>query len=130
MATIAIVDDDEDIGLLLKTFLEEKGFKVWRALDLNQFFGLIRGNKPDLVIMDIQMPGGSGITAIKKLRQDPETQELPVIIMSAMPMDLQKQWVADCSAHVRHLQKPVEFKDLMKEITDALGSPGQDPGLA
>jgi two-component system phosphate regulon response regulator PhoB len=128
MATLAIVDDDESIGFLLKSFFEEKGFKVWRALDLNQFFGLIRDNKPDLVIMDIQMPGGSGVMAVKALRKSPDTKDVPVIMLSAMPMDMQKQWLADCGGTVRFAQKPVDLPGLLQQVNELLQPPGADPG--
>jgi len=120
MATIAIVDDDENISLMLKDFLERKGFKVWLALDPSQFSVLLKDNKPDLVIMDIQMPGGNGITAVKNLRKSPDTKDIPVIILSAMPLTLQRQWLADTTSGVRHLEKPADLMRLLKDVNEML----------
>jgi len=128
MAKIAIVDDDESIALAIKDFLENEGFEAWHALDLNQFFALIRDNRPDLVIMDIQMPGGSGVTAIKNLQKSTDLAAIPVITLSAMPLAMQKQWLTGSPTTVRYMEKPMDLKSLLKEIKELLSEGGQGSG--
>ncbi|MFA5140776.1 MAG: response regulator [Elusimicrobiota bacterium] len=120
METIAIVDDDDEVAGLLKEFLESKGFKVWRTLDANQFMALVKGNAPDLVIMDLQMPGVSGVTAAKSLRSDPATKGIPIVVLSAMPRDLQTKWFFGMGEGIGFVEKPVDFPELMRTIEGLL----------
>jgi DNA-binding response OmpR family regulator len=87
VSTVLVVDDDEDVGQLMQDFLEAQGFKVLRAFDGRAALALHRDEEIDCVLLDIMMPGMSGIDVLRRLRT---TSEVPVIIVSARMEDSDK----------------------------------------
>ena len=81
--TILVVDDFDDTRLLLKTWLEKKGFKVVQAENGNQAVAVAWEVRPDLVIMDIEMPELDGLAATRKIRAMKELENVPVVAVSA-----------------------------------------------
>ena len=80
---ILIVDDEAAVADLIEAVLVGEGYTVAIARDGVQGILLARDWKPDLVLMDIMLPGIDGTTAIRRLKSDPETAELPIVAMSA-----------------------------------------------
>ncbi len=80
---ILIVEDQEDVAQLIDIVLKNEGYTVAIARDGAQGLMLARDWKPDLILMDIMLPGVDGGTLISRLRQEPETADLPIIAMSA-----------------------------------------------
>jgi CheY-like chemotaxis protein len=80
---------------------------------------LVRARKPDVVIMDINLPGISGIEAARRLRAWPETQQIPVIALSAAAMMRDAGRIQEAGFH-RHLTKPVMVDDLARVLTELL----------
>jgi CheY-like chemotaxis protein len=80
---------------------------------------LIRARRPDVVIMDIHLPGIGGIEATRRLKQWPETQSIPVIALSAAAMVRDAARVRDVSFH-RHLTKPVQVDELTHVLRELL----------
>lgn len=83
MKRILVVDDESSIRRLLKVALTGRGFEVLEAEDGLQGLGMIAAEKPDLVVLDVMMPGMTGHQVHDKLRQDPKTKELPILFLSA-----------------------------------------------
>lgn len=83
MARILLVDDDPDILELVRFNLEAAGWECLTAADGPQAWRLLEEERLDLAILDIMMPGVSGLEILKRLRHDPELQRLPVIILTA-----------------------------------------------
>ncbi len=83
MKRILVVDDESSIRRLLNVALTGRGFEVLEAEDGLQALGLIAAEKPDLVVLDVMMPGMTGHQVHDKLRQNPETKELPILFLSA-----------------------------------------------
>jgi two-component system, cell cycle response regulator DivK len=81
--TILIVEDTEDIRLLVKLMLEQKGFRVLEAADGKEAVELALEHKPDLIFMDLRMPVVDGFEATRRLRQLPETRKIPIVGLSA-----------------------------------------------
>ena len=81
--TILVVDDFDDTRLLLKTWLEKKGFNIVEAEDGNQAVNLAQQVRPDLIIMDMQMPELDGLAATRKIRSIRELDGIPVLAVSA-----------------------------------------------
>lgn len=81
---ILIVDDDKAMLTLTATFLSRNGFSLLQAYNGQQALQLLNTFTPDLVILDVMMPGINGIELCKRLRERTETQATPVIIMSAL----------------------------------------------
>jgi len=80
---ILVVDDERDIVELLSYNLEKEGFTVIKAYDGEEALKLVKAKKPDLVILDLMLPGIQGIEVCKTIRGNPETATLPVIMVTA-----------------------------------------------
>ena len=92
---ILVVDDEESIHLLYKEELEEEGYEVYSALDGEEALKKFDKLKPDLVILDINMPGMDGIEVLRQMKQ--ERPGVPVILSSAYPEYKQDlaSWASD-----------------------------------
>lgn len=82
-ARILIVEDQDDVAQLIEIVLRNEGYTVAIARDGAQGLILARDWKPDLILMDIMLPGVDGGRLISRLRKEPETQNLPIVAMSA-----------------------------------------------
>ena len=83
MKRILVVDDEPSIRRLLKVALTNRNFEVLEAEDGLQALGVVAAEKPDLVVLDVMMPGLTGHQVHDRLRQEPETKELPILFLSA-----------------------------------------------
>jgi CheY-like chemotaxis protein len=81
---IAVVDDDPDIVEVVKTLLKSKGYEVVTAPDGEDGLRLVRSTHPDLLILDLMMPKVSGLEVCRRLQEDPETRNIPIIVLSAI----------------------------------------------
>jgi CheY-like chemotaxis protein len=81
--TILVADDFEDMRTMLRLWLERLGFHVVEALDGEQAIEIARAKRPDLILMDIDMPQRSGISATYKIRKDPELRGIPIVAITA-----------------------------------------------
>jgi CheY-like chemotaxis protein len=81
---VVLVDDEEDIVLYLQTALEDAGFTALTASNASDGLRLIRMETPDLVCLDILMPGESGMSLYQKLRSDSALRNIPVLITSGL----------------------------------------------
>ena len=79
---VLIIDDSKTIVVALSRMLQPSGFLISEAYDGETGVAMARATKPQLVFLDIVMPGMNGFAALRALRRDPETQEIPVIMMS------------------------------------------------
>jgi CheY-like chemotaxis protein len=82
--TVVLVDDEEDIVLYLQTALEDAGFRALTASSAADGLELIRQAEPDVVCLDILMPGESGLSLYQRIRQDDQLQGIPVLLSSAL----------------------------------------------
>lgn len=108
---ILLADDEEDIKTVLKLFLENKGYEVITAFDGLDALDQVKREKPDLVLLDIMMPLVDGFEVCKKIKTDPETAEIPVIMLSAASHAEMVQKGIDLGA-VDYLVKPFEPEQL------------------
>ena|SRR5207248_6952022 len=79
---VLVAEDDVDILTLVLTVLEEAGFQVGSTMGENTL-GEVRKRKPDVILLDYQMPGMDGVTIARELRADPATRHIPVVAMTA-----------------------------------------------
>jgi len=112
---ILVVDDDEANRDLLGRRLERKGFRVTVAEGGRQALGLLAGGAADLVVLDVMMPGMSGLQVLKVIRETPELAELPVILATAR---FESQDVVDGldSGADDYITKPIDFPVLLARI--------------
>ncbi len=118
MAHILVVEDAEDIRLLMVDLLESMGHRVTEVADGLAGVKAAMSEKPDLIMLDLMMPGASGNSALKFLRGTPEIAHIPVLVVSAHSdvRQIAKSLGADA-----WLSKPVEIKQLRAEIEKLLG---------
>jgi twitching motility two-component system response regulator PilH len=79
---VLIIDDSKTIVVALSRMLQPSGYLISEAFDGESGVAMARASRPDLIFLDIVMPGMNGFAALRALRRDPETQEIPVIMMS------------------------------------------------
>ncbi|MCK5445291.1 MAG: response regulator [Rhodospirillaceae bacterium] len=119
MATILLIDDDENITQIMSLFLKGAGHKALIAQDASHGIATANSEHPDMILLDLAMPGISGVDAFKILKQNPKTSEIPIVIFSVHdPKDLDKD--IDISGYADYLQKPVEMDALKACIEKVL----------
>ena len=128
MPTLLIVEDDEATRDALGRRLERRGYTVLIAVDGQQALSIGRSAKPDLILMDLAMPGVDGWDATAHLKMDSETRHIPIIILSAhaRPNDRHQAFAAGGDDFDT---KPVDFDRLIEKIERLLGAkdPEADP---
>lgn len=87
---IMVVDDDPDIRRLVETVLQREGFMVDSASNAAEFFRKVTSFKPDLIILDLQLPDDDGFGIIKKLRANPATVHYPIVMLTVQSVDSYK----------------------------------------
>ncbi len=117
---ILIVEDNEKNRRLARDILQVKGYRILEAETAEIGLELAPKEKPDLVLMDIQLPGMNGIQALKKLRADEATRAIPVLAFTAsvMPQDRREIMEAGFDGF---LAKPINLKEFIASVAKALG---------
>lgn len=121
MATrqILLVDDDKMIHTVVRAAIEKHGYKVFSAFDTMQVSMMARQLKPDLIVLDINMPGGGGFEAFRRLQMMSWTAQIPVLVYSALPHAEVSQHIP-LSASVAHLAKPAPPEDILAAVRKLL----------
>lgn len=122
--SILVVDDEPMARDLLRLMLERAGFKIIEAVDGYDALEKIPQHKPDLIILDVMMPGMDGFEVCRTLRAQPETSDLPIIMLSARTQARSVQEGLAAGAN-RYLSKLVSRRDLVQNIRDLLGTSGE-----
>ena len=119
MARILIVEDNAANMKLACLLLENAGHVALSAVDAEVGLTLARSERPDLILMDVQLPGMDGLAATALLKKDPATASIPVIALTAMAMkeDREKTRAAGCDAYIA---KPLRYKELLAAIDELL----------
>jgi CheY-like chemotaxis protein len=117
--TILIVEDEPQNRKLFKDVLQYRGFAVLEARDGREGVSLARQHRPDLILMDIQMPIMDGISATRILKQDSVTQDIKVVALTAnaMPGDREKILEAGCQDYI---SKPFRLHEFLEKIREYL----------
>ena len=120
MARILIVDDSPTEMYKLTSMLEKHGHEVLKAENGADGVALARLEKPDLVMMDIVMPGLNGFQATRQLTKDAETTHIPVIIVTTKDQETDKVWGTRQGAR-DYITKPIDEDLLIKTVNAVLG---------
>lgn len=117
---VLIVDDSRTIQEQFRMILVKAGFQVFCALDTMQGMMMAQQMKPDLIILDIQMPAGGGGSLIQRLKTISHTSQIPLIISTSLPRE-EAEKIAAGHNNVRCVQKPVDPVGLVAEVRGLLG---------
>jgi phosphate regulon transcriptional regulator PhoB len=116
---ILIVDDEKDLVDLMVYNLEREGFQTLRAYDGETALKLAVSKKPDLIILDLMLPGVQGMEVCKKIRQNPETAAMPIIMLTAKGEEIDKVLGLEFGAD-DYVTKPFSVKEMMARIKAVL----------
>ncbi len=119
MALIMIVDDSPTEVHVLKTALEKHGFDTVSANDGSECLSLARELRPDLILMDVVMPGINGFQATRTLTRDPQTKSIPVVMITTKGQETDRIWGMRQGA-VDYLVKPVAEAVLIAKAHEVL----------
>lgn len=119
--SVLIVDDEPMTRNLLRLMLEHAGFRIREAEDGLKALMMVAEEPPDVMILDVMMPHMDGITVCEKLREQVETAELPIILLSARTGAEAVQRGMDAGANL-YLSKPIAREDLIRNIRELLQS--------
>lgn len=120
MARILIVDDSPTEMHVLKSMLEKNGFQTLTATSGEEGVQVATAEKPDLVLMDVVMPGLNGFQATRQLTKNKDTASIPVIICTTKDQETDRVWGMRQGA-TDYITKPVTEADLVGKIKGALG---------
>ena len=124
---ILIVDDELSLTQALSVRLKASNYEVIAAVDAIQALNKAHQEKPDLILLDIKMPAGDGVTVYEKLKKSSETGLIPVIFITAYASEETKQKVLEMGAE-DFISKPFNTEELLTKVKKALGGKGGNNG--
>jgi CheY-like chemotaxis protein len=124
---ILVVDDELDVAKVLKVRLKASGYNVVLAGDSVQAFLMANKEKPDLIILDIMIPGGGGFVVAERLKQSSTTHHIPIIFLTGISGGEGRAYKIGASGY---LMKPYQPEKLLETINDALEFGGNQAASA
>ncbi len=120
MARILIVDDSPTEAHVLKTMLEKNGFDTLSATSGEDGIAIAKKEKPDLILMDVVMPGMNGFQATRQISKEADTSAIPIIIVTTKDQETDRVWGLRQGAK-DYVTKPAQEGELISKIKNALG---------
>lgn len=120
-ATILVVDDDPEIVAMLQTRLSHRGYRVSTASDGHRALEIAKRERPQLVLLDVMMPGKSGWEVARALKQDPVTSAIKIVMVTAIG-EAVNEITSPLYGADAHVDKPFEFEKLEGVIGKLLGT--------
>ena len=119
--TILLVEDNAVNRDLIQFLLGSQGYQVLEAGTAQEAFEILKTERPDLILMDIQLPGMDGLEATKKLKADPATRDIPVVAVTsyAMKGDREQALAAGCAGYIT---KPIDKTTFLQEVAAQLAT--------
>jgi len=117
--TILVVEDQADNRKILRDLLTNSGFRVIEAVNGREGIQLAQSSQPDLILMDIQLPGIDGYEATRKIKDDNNLKDIPIIVVTsyALSGDEKKAYEAGCDAYVA---KPYSPREMLARVREYL----------
>lgn len=125
MPTVLVVEDSEINRLLFHDVLEEGGYQVIEAASAPEAIEKARQEHPDLILMDIGLPGMDGFEAARVLKADPSTRSIPIIALSGYTSG-RDQRRAMMAGFDSYLAKPVEMAVLLSQVANLIAANAQE----
>ena len=121
MTTVLIADDEPSLRLLVSATISSDEYDVVEAVDGDEAWGLIRQHKPSVVLLDVQMPGRTGLDLARAIRDDPDLTQTSVILLTskAQQADIEAGLAAGAD---RYLTKPFSPLELLRVVEQAVGA--------
>lgn len=116
---VLVVEDKETNRKLVRDVLQFRGYQVAEATTAEEGLKMVRENRPALILMDIHLPGMDGITALKSLRDDPETRDIPVIALTASAMPEEQSTIL-AAGFDGYETKPIGVQRLTEVVRDGI----------
>ena len=118
---ILVIDDDKTFGMIVTANLKREGYEVLWVPTGEQGLEMAGKNPPDLIILDVMLPGITGREVCSRLKEDSQTKDIPIIFMTVKdsPSDIKAELEAGA---IDHLTKPVDYGELSSEIKKILGN--------
>jgi DNA-binding response OmpR family regulator len=126
MATILVVEDELDVQKVVAKRLTSRGFTVYCASDGCQAVQRAHKIVPDLIVLDLQLPAGDGMSVLRKLRMSDNLKMTPIVVLTGMTNELYKKGVLAEGVEA-YLQKPYDSQVLLDTI-DKILNPSEDGG--
>jgi len=117
---ILVIEDDADIRMLLKAQLRSEGYDTAFAWDAVTALTVARKEEPDLIILDIGLPGGDGWVVMERLQTLAPFAMIPIVVVSALPTEPNAERATAAGAHA-FIEKPYEVETVLATVRDALG---------
>ena len=116
---ILVIEDNEQNLYLVRYILEQKNYEVYAALDGKSGIEMAASLKPDMILLDIQLPGMDGYAVARNLRQNPDLAETPIVAVTsyAMQGDREKVMEAGCNGYI---EKPIDPDTFISKIEQHL----------
>lgn len=119
MARVLVVDDEPNILISLEFLMQQGGFEVMTAEDGEQALAHVQQGKPDLILLDISLPGISGFDVLEQLRQAPDTATLPIIMLTAHGREVEREKGMALGAD-DYITKPFSTQSLVEKVNALL----------
>jgi two-component system alkaline phosphatase synthesis response regulator PhoP/two-component system response regulator VicR len=127
---ILAVDDERHIVRLVEVNLQRAGYEVVTAYDGREALEKVKSENPDLVVLDVMMPYMDGFEVLKHLKAEPETAEIPVIMLTAKAQDADvfRGWQSGVDCYLTKPFNPLELLTFVKRIFDSTSNSGGGGG--
>ena len=124
---ILAVDDEKHIVRLVQINLEKEGYQVATASTGREALERVGEFRPDLIVMDVMMPEMDGFEALKKLKENPETREIPVIMLTAKAQDADvfRGWQSGADLYLTKPFNPAELLSFIKRLLASQNAPAE-----
>jgi two-component system cell cycle response regulator DivK len=120
MTRVLVIEDNAANMKLVVVLLEKEGYEVIQAGDAEEGIRLTRERRPDLILMDVQLPGMDGLAATRLLKGDVATRDIRIVALTAfaMPGDHERIAAAGCDGYIT---KPIHYRDFLDTVARELG---------
>ncbi len=124
---ILAVDDEKAIVRLVQVNLEREGYEVVTAYDGREALEKVASERPDLIVLDVMMPYMDGFEVLQQLKKEPDTREIPVIMLTAKAQDADvfRGWQSGVDCYLTKPFNPMELKAFVKRVFKSLEDEAQ-----
>lgn len=115
---VLVVDDEDDVVVLCRVNLEFEGYEVIEAADGEDALAKVRAHRPDVVLLDVMLPGLDGWAVLAAIREDPELRDTPVVLLTARLQDDDqiRGWAAGAADYVTKPFSPLTLSQVLQDV--------------